>query len=123
MNLVDSSGWLEYFADGKNATFFAPALESTNNLIVSSINVYEVFKKVLNEKGEDMALKIASVMANAKIMDIDYNISLLAAKLSVQYKLPMADSLILATAKINNAQLWTQDVDFMNIPDVKYIKK
>jgi len=56
MNLVDSSGWLEYFADGRNARFFAPALEDTENLIVSTINIYEVFKRVLQQRGEDAAL-------------------------------------------------------------------
>jgi toxin FitB len=123
MNLVDSSGWLEYFSDGKNADFFAPVLENTEELVVSTINIYEVFKKCLVQKDEDTAFKIISVMANVRIIDTDLSISLLAAKLSIQFKLPMADSLIYATAVTNGAVLWTQDIDFVNVPGVKYIKK
>jgi predicted nucleic acid-binding protein len=123
MNLVDSSGWLEYFADGKNADFFSNPIEDTENLIVSPINLYEVFKKVLMERDEDSALKAIAVMQQATIIEVDANISLLAAELSHVLKIPMADSLILATANFHDAVLWTQDSDFRDLPDVQYIDK
>ena len=111
MNLVDSSGWLEYFADGKNADFFAPAVEDTNNLMVSTINIYEVFKNILLERDENAALQAIAVMQQAMIKDVDPAIALLASRLSIKNKLPMADSLIWATAKLNDATLWTQYSD------------
>ena len=123
MNLVDSSGWLEYFSAGENADFFTPAIEDTKNLVVSTINLYEVFKKVLIEKDEDSALQVIAVMQQAIVKDIDSWISLLAAKLSYENKLPMADSLILATAKSNKATLWSQDSDFKTFSEVQYIQK
>ena len=123
MNLVDSSGWLEYFADGKNADFFVSSIEDTENLMVSTINIYEVYKKVLSEKDEESAIQAVAIMQNSRIIDVDTSISLTAAKLSYDLKIPMADSLILSTARLYNAVLWTQDSDFENIPDVKYKNK
>ncbi|MBN2364761.1 MAG: type II toxin-antitoxin system VapC family toxin [Calditrichaeota bacterium] len=123
MNLIDSSGWLEYFANGKNADFFAAAIEDTENLIVSTINLYEVFKKVTQERDENSALEAIALMQQGKIIDTDESISLSSAKLSIELKLPMADSIILSTAKIFSATLWTQDSDFKDIPGIKYIQK
>lgn len=123
MNLVDSSGWLEYFSGGRNTDFFTSAIEDTNHLIVSTINIYEVFKKVLNERDENSALQVIAIMQQAKVKNVNSQVSLFAARLSYENKLPMADSLILATARINNAVLWTQDSDFKNFPDVQYISK
>ena len=123
MNLVDSSGWLEYFADGNNADFFVSSIEDTENLMVSTINIYEVYKKVLSEKDEESAIQAVAIMQNSRIIDVDTSISLTAAKLSYDLKIPMADSLILSTARLYNAVLWTQDSDFENIPDVKYKNK
>ena len=123
MNLVDSSGWLEYFADGRNARFFAPALEDTENLIVSTINIYEVFKRVLQQRGEDSALQAVALMHQAGVMDVTSPIAMDAVKLSTELKLPMADSLILATARSFDAILWTQDTHFNGLPDVKFTKK
>ncbi len=123
MNLVDSSGWLEYFSDAKNADFFSTPIEDTDKLIVSTINLYEVFKKVLQQKDENSALQAIALMQQGRIVDVDASISLHSAKQSVALNLPMADSLILATARLFDAVLWTQDSDFVNIPGVKYIKK
>ena len=123
MNLVDSSGWLEYFADGHNARFFAPALEDTENLIVSTMNIYEVFKRVLQQRGEDAALQAAALMHQAAVVEVTSPIAMDAARLSVELKLPMADSLILATARAYGAALWTQDDDFEGIPDVNFTRK
>jgi len=123
MNVVDSSGWLEYFANDKNSDFFSPLIEDTPNLIVSTINIYEVFKRILQQRDENDALQAAAVMQQALVVDVTAVVSLLAAGISYEMKLPMADSLILATAKSMNAILWTQDSDFIGIPDVRYIKK
>ena len=123
MNLVDSSGWLEYFADGKNAEFFAPPIQDIKNLAVSPINIYEVFKKILEQKDENAALEAIAVMEQARVIDFNSTLALFSAGLSYELKLPMADSIILATARSLKATLWTQDLHFANLPDVKYISK
>ena len=123
MNLVDSSGWLEYFANGKNAKFFAPAIEDTDNLIVSTINLFEVFKKILNEREEASALQAIGLMQQATVVEVNASIAIRAAKNSADRKIPMADSLIYSTARLFNAIVWTQDIDFKNLEGVKYIKK
>jgi len=123
MNLVDSSGWLEYFADGRNAKFFAPSLEDTDNLIVSTINIYEVFKRVLQQRGEDAALQAVALMQQANIVDVTSPIAMDAANLSAELKLPMADSIIFATARAYGATLWTQDADLDGLPNVRFTKK
>jgi predicted nucleic acid-binding protein len=123
MNIVDSSGWLEYFAEGSNAEFFAPAIEDTKNLLVPVICIYEVFKKILLQSGVSAAQTHISDMKLGKIIEIDESLALSAAKISFDLKLPMADSLILATARANNAILWTQDEHFKDLDGVKYIEK
>jgi len=123
LNLVDSSGWLEYFADGKNAKFFVKAIKNTEELIVSTVNLYEVYKKVLMERDENSALQAASLMQQAKVVNITSSIAIIAAKLSCELKIPMADSLIYSTARMYNAVVWTQDVDFKDLEEVKYFKK
>ena len=123
MNIVDSSGWLEYFAEGSNADFFAPAIEDTKNLLVPVICIYEVFKKLLLQRGISEAQTHISDMKQGKIIEIDESLALSAAKLSADLKLPMADSLILATARANDAILWTQDEHFKDLDGVKYIEK
>ena len=123
MNVVDSSGWLEYFADGSNADFFAPAIEDTKNLLVPVICVYEVFKRILQQSGVIEAQQHIGDMKLGQIIELNETLALSAAKLSVDLKLPMADSLILATARANNATFWTQDEHFSDLDEVKYIKK
>jgi len=123
MNLVDSSGWLEYFADGKNAKYFAPVIEKTNKLLVSSINLYEVFKKVLQVKDEKHALQAIGLMQQAKVIQIDSTIAINAAKFSYEKKIPMADSLIYITARKFKAKVWTQDSDFKDLEGVEFIRK
>jgi len=123
MNVVDSSGWLEYFAGGKNADFFAPAIEDTENLIVPVICLYEVFKRILQQHGQGMAeLRIAD-LHKGQVIDLTPPLALSAARLSAELKLPMADSLILITAKEYNATIWTQDEDFKDLESVRYIEK
>lgn len=121
MNVVDSSGWLEYFADGINADFFAPAIIDVSNLVVPSVIIYEVFKKVFQQRGENEALQAVAIMYQGLVVDLDIKIALTAARISLDLKLPMADSIIYATAKAYNAILWTQDSHFQDIQNVRYI--
>ena len=123
MNLVDSSGWLEYLADSKNAKLFAPAIEKTDELMVSTINIYEVYKKILLEKDENLAIQVIGLMQQAKVIVVNSSIAIQAAKLSYEQKIPMADSIIYITAKQNDGIVWTQDSDFKDLDDVKYFKK
>ena len=123
MNVVDSSAWLEYFADGPNAGFFAPAIEATEELIVPSIVLLEVFKRLLQQRSENEALQAAAIMRQGKIVDLDGALALSAAKVGVTSKLPLADSIILATARRFDATVWTQDEDFDGLPGVKYRSK
>jgi len=123
VNVVDSSGWLEYFANGPNAAFFATPLADPGELVVPAISIYEVFKRVLQQRDETSALRAAALMQQGHVVDLDGSLALSAAKLSVDLKLPMADSLILATARQFGAVLWTQDADFAALPDIRYIAK
>ena len=123
MNVVDSSGWLEYFAGGQNAEFFAPAIEATSQLVVPSLSIFEVFKRVLGQRGEGDALQAAAAMQQGRVVDLTAPLALSAAKLSLEANLPPADSIILATARAFGATLWTQDEDFQGMDTVEYIAK
>ena len=120
MNVVDSSAWLEYFADGPNAGFFAPAIEATDELIVPSICLLEVFRRVCQQRGEGPALQAVAVMQQGRVLDLDSALALIAAKIGIDTKLALADSVVLATARQTEATLWTQDVDFEGLPNVKF---
>jgi predicted nucleic acid-binding protein len=123
MNVVDSSGWLEYFSNGPNAKHFIKPLEDTDALVVPVISIYEVFKVILRERSENEALQAAAAMQKATICDLTTTIALSASKISLQHNLPMADSIILASAQLYDATLWTQDADFKGISKVKYFAK
>lgn len=123
MNVVDSSGWLEYFTDSPNAAFFASPIENRGELLIPVISVYEVFKRVLQQQGEEQALEVAAAMMQGTVIDLDVTTALNAARLSVEMKLPMADSIMLATARAHDAVLWTQDIDFVAVDGVKYVAK
>lgn len=123
MNVVDSSGWLEYFADGPNAGFFAEPIEAVADLVVPVISLYEVFKRVLQQRDEGAALQAVALMQQGRVVDLTPALALSAARLGVDHRLPMADSLMLATARRFEAVLWTQDVDFEGIAGVWYRAK
>lgn len=123
MNIVDSSGWLDYFADAPNAEFFAPAIEEPQELLVPTISLYEVFKRVLQQRDEGEALRSVAFMQQGRVIDLDSQIALMAAKTSVEIGIPMADSIMLATSRRYEARLWTQDSDFKGIEGVRYIEK
>jgi len=123
MNLVDSCGWLEYFTDGANAENFAKPVQDTANLIVPTLCMYEVFKVALRENGEDAAFQAIAIMKQGKEVDLNANLAIQAAKVSYELKIPMADAIILTTARTYHAILWTQDCDFAKIKGVKYFAK
>jgi predicted nucleic acid-binding protein len=123
MNVVDSSGWLEYFTEGGNADSFAPAIEDTENLLVPVICLYEVFKRVTQERGLSAAQTNINDMHEGQLIDLNASLALSAAQISIELKLPMADSIILATARAYDAILWTQDEHFKGLDGVKYIAK
>jgi len=123
MNIVDSSGWLAYFADEPNAKHFLIPLNDTASLVVPTVTIYEVFKVVLRESSENEALQAAVAMRKGTVVDLTALLAIAASKLSLEHNLPMADSIILATAREFDATIWTQDSDFKNIGDVKYFPK
>ena len=121
MNVVDSSGWLAYFADEPNADDFAAALADSDNLVVPVIVIYEVCIVLLREVGEEAALQAVAAMARGLVTTVDVRLAVAGARLSIKHGLPMADSLILATARHHGAALWTQNLDFNGIPGVQYV--
>lgn len=123
MNVVDSSGWLEYFTDGQNAGIFAPIIENSDHLLVPAICFYEVFKRLLIERDEEAALLAIGLMSNGQEIPLDRQIALEAANFSRELKLAMADSLIYAAARLHSATLWTQDEHFQGLEGVKYVSK
>ncbi len=123
MNLVDSSGWLEYFADAPNANYFAKPIEDIEDLVVPSLCVFEVFKNILRQRDENSALHAIALMEQGLVINLDTPIALSTARLGLEFKLPLADSVILATARTNDAIIWTQDADFKSIPGVKFVPK
>ena len=123
MNIVDSSGWLEYFSGGPNAGHFSSPLQDPSSLIIPAITIYEVFKVVLREAGENKALQSLAAMQKGSVVDLTAGIAMKAAKLSLQYNLPMAESIIFATANMYKCVIWTQDSDFEKLPGVNFYPK
>jgi predicted nucleic acid-binding protein len=123
MNIVDSSGWLAYFADEPNAKHFLPPLSDSESLVVPVITIYEVFKVILRETSENEALQAVVAMQKGKVVDLNASLAITASRLSLEYHIPMADSIILATAQEFKAMIWTQDSDFKNLSKVKYFPR
>ena len=120
MNLVDSSAWLEYFGDGPNAGEFADAISETEQLIVPAVTLFEVFKRIRLQRDLDAALYAVAHMQRGRVVDLDAHLAVAAGELSAESGLPMADSIILATARREGAVLWTQDADFDGMEGVEY---
>lgn len=123
MNVVDSSAWLEYFADGPNAGQFASAIEMPVSLLVPSITLMEVFKRVTQQRDESAALQYVAVMQQGHVVELDAPLALMAAALGLRHKLPLADSIVYATAQSGNAIVWTQDADFEGLLGVRFFAK
>lgn len=123
MNVIDSSAWLEYFADGPDADVFAPAIEAPETQCVPAITLLEVFKRVAQQRDEGAALQCVAVMQQGRVVDLDAALALRAAALGLRHKLPLADSIVYATAQAHAATVWTQDVDFEHLPGVEFRAK
>ncbi len=123
MNLVDSCGWLEYFTEGMNSSFFAPLIEEPNTLLVPSICIYEVTKRLSRERGEKDATRALGAMSKGILVNMTPGLAISAAHISLENGLGMADSIILATARHFGATLWTQDSDFEGFKGVRYTPK
>jgi len=123
VNLVDSSAWLAYFAGEPNAGFFAGAIEDDEALLVPSVCLYEVFKVVLRERGEDAAFAAVAAMERGEVIDLDSELAMESAALGLEENLAFADSVIYAVAKMRDATLWTQDAHFRGKPGVKFKAK
>jgi predicted nucleic acid-binding protein len=123
VNVVDSSGWIEYFTDGAGASFFAPAIEDTSTLIVPAIVLNEVLRKTLRDSGDDGARAVLAALRQGRFVALDEEIAESAARLGLEVRLPLADAIVLATARREKATLWTQDADFQGIPGVRYRRK
>ena len=123
MNIVDSSAWLSYFAGDSNADIFANPIEKIDELLVPSITITEVFKCILRQRDESMALEVIANMKQGHVVALDSDLSINAAYYGVSLKLPLADSIIYATAIKYNALIWTQDADFKSLDNVKYFSK
>lgn len=120
MNVVDSSGWLEFLVDGPNRAHFAGAITDAENLVVPTVCLYEVFKKVLGQRSESDALKVVAFMMRGLVVPMDDAVAISAARLGHEYRIPFADAVILATARYYAAVIWTQDEHFSGIPGVKF---
>jgi predicted nucleic acid-binding protein len=122
-NVVDSSAWLEYFANAPGAKHFAGAIEAIDRLVVPAVCLLEVFKVVLRQRGEGDALQAVALMQQGRVVELDAALALASAKAGVQHKLPLADSIVYATAQALGGVVWTQDEDFDGLPDVEYFPK
>ena len=122
-HVVDCSGWLEYFTDGPNADYFARPIETPDTLVVPSITLLEVFRQILHQRSETDALRAAAVMQQGQVVELDPPLAFGAAKLGVECRLPLADSILLATARRFGATVWTQDEGFEGLPGVNYRPK
>lgn len=120
MNVVDSSAWIEFLADGGNAAVFAPVIEAYDDLVVPSLTIYEVFKRVVQLKGESAGLEAVGLMLRGRVVELTASVALEAARVSIAEKLAMADSVILATARLEGALLWTQDAHFRGLAGVEF---
>jgi predicted nucleic acid-binding protein len=123
MNVVDSSGWLEYFVDGPNARFFSGAIEATSSLIVPTISLFEVYRRTAQQGGDEAAIQAVAAMRRGQVVPLSDTVALGAAKLSLEHVIPMADSIMLATAHAHGAVFWTQDSDFEKMPGVRFFRK
>jgi predicted nucleic acid-binding protein len=122
-NVVDSSAWLEYFSDAPGAKHFAGAIEAVDRLVVPAVCLLEVFKVVLRQRGESDALQAVALMQHGRVVDLDAPLALAAAKAGVEHKLPLADSIVYATAQAVGGVVWTQDEDFEGLPGVEFFPK
>lgn len=121
MILVDSCGWIEFLVDGEKAGEYAKYFQNTKEIVTPTIVVYEVFKKVLKERGEEAAIMVAAQMSGTRVIELSESLSLIAANLSIKHKLPMADAIVYATAKFLGCQVATSDKHFKDLENAIFI--
>jgi toxin FitB len=119
--VVDSSGWLEFLTDGPVAGKYAKHLRDTAAVLTPTIVIYEVYKRAKRVLGEEEAIDAVAAMQKSQVVPLTDELALIAADLSLLYKLPMADAIVLATAQMHDADLVTSDADFKGLPRVIYI--
>ena len=120
MNLVDTSGWIEYFFVGPNASFFSAPIEAVEELVVPTVCLFEAFKKISLVADQSRALRAIAQMQQGRVIDLTADLALKASLVSIQHRMPMADSLIYATATTEGATVWTQDEHFRGLPQVNF---
>ena len=123
MIIVDSCGWLEWFTDGKLADKYKEYLAAPDNLLMPEIILYEVYKVLKREAGEEKALLAAGYMQNSPAVPLDDTLALAAADIALQEKLAMADAIIVAISRAHNCRIITSDADLKNQVNVEYIPK
>jgi toxin FitB len=123
VNVVDSSAWIEYLSGGANAAFFRQPIEEEAALLVPALSIFEVYRHLLRHVGRDEALQVVAAMRQGTVVDLDDGLALEAAELSVATKLALADSIMLATARVHGATFWTQDSDFDGLESVRLARK
>lgn len=123
MIVIDSSGWIEFFADGPHAEEFAARLRNPASVLTPTIAVYEVYKWIKRERSEEEALQAVATMKKTRIVDLTEELALTAADLSLSHSLAMADSMMLAIARANSAQLATTDSGSARIDGVILFSK
>jgi predicted nucleic acid-binding protein len=121
MIIIDSCGWIEFLVDGENAAEYEQYFQDSESIATPTIVIYEVYKKVLRERGEESAVIVAAQMDNTRVIELSERLSLLAAKLSIAHRLPMADAIVYATAKASECQVVTSDKHFVDLDDVIFI--
>jgi toxin FitB len=123
MNVVDSSAWLEYIGGSSLASVFAPAIEDGEHLVVPSIAIYEVNKRLLVERRLKVAEDAMKLMQEGKVIPLDPLLAIEASLQAISNKLPLADSIIYATALLFGATIWTTDKHFKGLPNVEHREK
>lgn len=123
MTLVDSFGWIEFFTDGPLAGEYAKYLQRPSEVIVPTIVLYEVYKKIKSAKSEEVALIAVATMQNAQIVPLTEELSLSAADVSLSHRLAMADAIVYASALQEDAKVVTSDKDLKDLPHVIYFPK
>ncbi len=123
MRVIDSSGWLEWFTDGPLAGQYRRFLENPREILLPAVVIYEVYKVLKRERGEETALLALGQMQQSEVVALDATVALRAADLSLQHGLAMADAIVYATARANNCELVTSDADLKGLTDVVFFPK
>ena len=123
MNVIDSSGWIEYLLDSPRADLFAPAVEQRDKLLVPVVALYEVHKILTRKLPADVVLSCLNVMRLGRVLDLTDRRAIAAADVAVQHRLAMADAVMYSLALEHKATFWTQDVDYQDLPSVNYFPK